>query len=153
MPNLDRRGFLRLSGAAGLVPFLPSVPARAVAATTNVPTSKALWAGIYAKSGSVPRFASVAGNMGLSNAAIQGVAARSVGVKIALSAAVNPITRAGNAVFRIEPVKADRLNNTGNVLRDIENAVLDEEIEATEGQERGAEPCGQSDAQDQPEKD
>lgn len=83
MPQFNRRGFLQLLGAASAAPLLPALPARAGVA--GMSTSKALWAGIYAKSGSVSEFVGVARGLGLSNAAVQGVSARSVGVRVAVA--------------------------------------------------------------------
>ncbi len=109
MPSFNRRGFLQLISTAAVTPFLPAMPTRAVAATASGSTSKALWAGIYAKSGSASKFVGVARNMGLSNAAIQGVSARSVGVRIALAAAAPSAPAQG----------------TGNLSRDIIRKIED----------------------------
>lgn len=72
---------------------MPALPGRAVAGASGVSASKALWAGIYAKSGSVPQFLSVARGMGLSDAAIRGVGARSVGVRVSVAAAAKTAHR------------------------------------------------------------
>ena len=93
MPDLNRRGFLQIAGAASVVPLLPALPAR-VAANSLSP-AKALWAGIYAKSGSAAKFAGVAQGMGLPPAAISGVSARAVGVR-AVVGAINAPTLAAN---------------------------------------------------------
>jgi len=89
MPHLNRRRFLHLLSAAGMAPLLPALAPNAVASAAHASTSKALWAGLYANSGSASKFVRVARNMGLSNATIQGVGARSVGVKLAVSAAMH----------------------------------------------------------------
>jgi hypothetical protein len=94
MPSFSRRGFLQFLSAASAAPFLPALPVRAAAAGAGASTSKALWAGIYAKSGSAPKFAGIARNMGLSNAAVQGVGARSVGVRLAATAMGNSASQA-----------------------------------------------------------
>ena len=94
MPKFNRRGFLQFLGAAAAAPLLPSLPVRAAGGAAGFSTSKALWAGIHANAGSVPRFVKVAQRMGLSNRAIEGVSARSVGVRIALAAQPRPLTRA-----------------------------------------------------------
>lgn len=126
MPNFNRRGFLQLLGAAGVAPLLPALPTRAMATTAGGSISKALWAGIYAKSGSVPKFAGVAQSMGLSNAAIQGVSARSVGVRVVLAAATNPIARTavtGKATMRANASsQSEPWNAARNILRDVERA-------------------------------
>ena len=87
MPSFNRRGFLQLASAAGIAPLLPALPAPAVAATGKSAISKALWTSLYAQSGSASGFVNVAKGMGLSNSAIQGVSARSVGIKVAINAA------------------------------------------------------------------
>jgi len=104
MATFNRRGFLQILGAAGAAPFLPALPGRAVAGARGVSTSKALWAGIYAKSGSVPQFLKVARGMGLSDAAIRGVGARSVGVRVSVAAAGHAGPSARDVVRGIERV-------------------------------------------------
>lgn len=89
MPSFDRRKFMQLLGAASVAPFAPAMPVRAARASASL--SKALWAGIYAKSGSAENFVHVARGMGLSNSAIQGVSARSVGARIAFGAATQSV--------------------------------------------------------------
>jgi hypothetical protein len=127
MPSFNRRGFLQLLGAAGLTPLLPSLPARAVATSASASTSKALWAGIYANSGSVPKFLSVARNMGLSNSAIQGVSARSVGVRVALTAATNPITKISGSSKTTwsssTSPQADPLNAARDIMHKVKRAL------------------------------
>ena len=85
MPSLSRRGFLQVVGFTSLAPFLPSMPVRTAAASGGMSASKALWAGLYANAGSTTEFVGLAKNMGLSNKAIQGVSARSIGVRVALA--------------------------------------------------------------------
>ena len=100
MSNINRRGFLQVLGAAGLSPFLPGMPARAAVAGGGVSASKALWASLYANSGSMSEFVGVAKNMGLSNTAIQGVSARSIGVRVALAASTETLTSTGAKTIR-----------------------------------------------------
>lgn len=114
MPGFHRRGFLQLISAAAVTPFLPAMPTRSVAATASASTSKALWSGIYAKSGSASKFVGVARNMGLSNAAIQGVSARSVGVRVALAATAPSA-----------PLKS-AAKTSSDILREIKEHVLSE---------------------------
>ena len=97
MPSFNRRGFLQLASAAGVAPLLPALSAPAVAATAKGSISKALWTSLYAHSGSASKFVNVAQNMGLPNAAIQGVSARSIGVKVAMSAAAPTLQRSAVA--------------------------------------------------------
>ncbi|MEP1585777.1 MAG: twin-arginine translocation signal domain-containing protein [Tateyamaria sp.] len=122
MPNFNRRGFLQFLSAAGVAPLLPGLPTPAVGAV-NGSVSKALWAGIYAKSGSAAKFVGVARNMGLSSAAIQGVGARSVGVRVALAAASNPMVHIGGAKDVAVPVHTERLKKAGKVLRGLERSM------------------------------
>ncbi len=123
MPNLDRRGFLNLLGAASVTPLLPALPARAVAARAPLSASKALWAGIYGKSGSVPEFLKVARGMGLSNSAIQGVSARSIGVKVAVAAA-QPVT---GLATRTAPAtrESDPIKHVKRVVRELDKLADD----------------------------
>lgn len=93
MPSFNRRGFLQLASAAGIAPLLPALPAPAVAATGKSAISKALWTSLYAQSGSASGFVNIAKGMGLSNSAIQGVSARSVGIKVAINAATPSLPR------------------------------------------------------------
>ena len=95
MPKMNRRAMLRMIGAASLAPFLPALPARAAMHSAPAASaSKMLWAGIYAKSGSGARFARVAQGMGLPQASVRGVAARSIGVRLAASALRPSLARA-----------------------------------------------------------
>ena len=131
MPTLNRRGFLQMIGAAGVTPLLPVMPARAVAGVAVTSPSKALWAGIYAKSGSAPQFLKVAQSMGLPNRAIQGIGARSVGVKLAITAATNPAARV--AVARgpaLVPSRTEPLKTARKILRDIDRFATAEPVEA-----------------------
>ncbi|MEO9517804.1 MAG: hypothetical protein ABJH45_09605 [Paracoccaceae bacterium] len=152
MPDFNRRGFLQLAGAAGITPLLPALPMRAVAATTSASTSKALWAGIYTKSGSVPKFVEAARGMGLSNTAIQGVSARSAGIKIALSTATSPITRMHATTRASLPSQAKGLKADRNLLRNLEGRLpfeTDEtNVEALQGTETQASETGPKVAQD-----
>ena len=100
MPNLNRRSFLQVLGAVGFSPYLPSLPVGAAAAKGGAATSKALWASLYANSGSATEFVGVARNMGLSNAAIQGVGACSIGVRLTLAATTQKLTHAATKAIK-----------------------------------------------------
>lgn len=76
MPELNRRFFLKMAGAAGLVPVLPALPAAASGGATS---SQMLWASLYARAGSAQGFAGVTQTMGLSGQAAQGVYAKVIG--------------------------------------------------------------------------
>lgn len=97
MPDMNRRSFMQLFGAAGLTPMAPlaplvqPAPARAALGASGSATSKALWTSLYAKAGSQAEFIGMSRNMGLSNAAIQGVSARSIGVRVAASTLTQPL--------------------------------------------------------------
>jgi len=129
LPDLPRRGFLQLVGAAGLTPFLPAIPAKA-AVTSGASVSKALWAGMYANSGSTAGFVSMAKNMGLSNTAIQGISARSVGVRMSLVAA-EKLTSAGAKPL---PSRASSKENISSV-RDTIERTFDRRIDRHSGDE------------------
>jgi hypothetical protein len=94
LPEFNRRGFFQLLAAVGATTLVPALPARAVVTGGGASVSKMLWAGLYAHSGSAPKFVGVAKGMGLSYAAIQGVSARSVGVRVAAAAATERLTAA-----------------------------------------------------------
>lgn len=130
MPSFNRRGFLQLLGAAGVTPLLPALPARAAVTTAGFSTSKALWAGIHAKSGSVSKFVSVARNMGLSGSAIQGVGTRSIGVRVAAAAVANPLPNVASAGKASLPSAVssptERLKAARNILRDFERGLTSE---------------------------
>lgn len=85
MPDMNRRSFFQVLGAASLAPFLPALPAQPAAAASGASVSKALWSGIYAKSGSASGFVHTARGMGLPATAIEGVSAKSVGVRVLAS--------------------------------------------------------------------
>lgn len=96
MPKIGRRSFLKYSAAAAASPLLPALPAReAIAGQSGMSASKALWASLYANSGTASNFVKTAQSMGLSNSAIQGVSARSIGVKLALSTQTNQLAAQG----------------------------------------------------------
>ena len=120
LPNFDRRGFMQMFGAAGLVPLMPALPATAVAATAPMPTSKALWAGIYSKAGSVPKFVDAARGMGLSNASIQGVSARTLGVRVSAAAAANQVSQVAGPRSGAVGQPAKLPKSPSEILRDIE---------------------------------
>ena len=129
MPSFNRRGFLQLLSAAGAAPLMPALPAGAVSASAKTSVSKALWSGIYAKSGSATKFVSVARNMGLPSSAIQGVSARSVGVRIAVVAAANPIGQspgAGHASLpSTTPANTEAMDSARNFVRDLRRSLSD----------------------------
>lgn len=91
MAELNRRNFLHLLGAAGFTPVVSSLPIQAASTGSTMSSSKALWASIYAKSDSKAEFISFTRSLGLSNTAIQGVSARSIGVKVTASSIAQPI--------------------------------------------------------------
>ena len=96
MPDLNRRSFLQIAGAAGVSPLFPGmVGSGAGVAKSSVSTSKALWASLYSNSGSVTEFVGFAKNMGLSNTAIQSVSARSLGIRVALAASTEKLAGTG----------------------------------------------------------
>ena len=115
--------------------MLPAPPIRTASTAAGASVSKALWAGIYANSGSAAKFANVAQGMGLSQPAVQGVAARSVGVKIARTAA----TSASPFFKRARPAMASKRaavpNYNGQKLRNfaekIQHVVTDKTTEAS----------------------
>ena len=125
MPSFNRRGFLQLASAAGVAPLLPALPAPAVAATAKGSISKALWASLYAHSGSASKFVNVAQNMGLPNAAIQGVSARSIGVKVAMSAAAPTLQRSAVASQTAPPNKqlGDVLEAPRKLMQQVNKSV------------------------------
>lgn len=121
MPQLSRRSFLQFLGATGLAPVLPMVPAPATAAVANASNlaatgggaasaSRALWASLYANSGSTAEFVGVARNLGLSNSAIQGVSARSIGVRVALAATTDKLAQVGAETLKSTPSPSPSLS-------------------------------------------
>lgn len=93
---MKRRRFLQVLAAFGAAPLLPALPAMPASAATSgtvsaSAASKALWAGLHANAASSSKFVSIARTMGLSNTAIQGVAARTVGVRLPISALARKI--------------------------------------------------------------
>lgn len=127
MPSFNRRGFLQILGAASIAPLIPTVPMRA-AATGAVPsTSKALWAGLYSNAGSTSKFVGIAKGKGLSNAAIQGVSARSIGVKIALASAPKALSDLAVRRPRLpSPAKPRTLKVPGDIKQTLKRTLLDE---------------------------
>ena len=136
MPSFNRRGFLQLLGVAGVAPLIPALPARAAATGGSVSTSKALWASLHATAGSTGKFVNLAKGMGLSNATIQGVSARSIGVKIALATAPNALTKAGRPKLGLPSVsKSKPLKVSQNIKRTLKRAILtdtDDETQAAD---------------------
>ena len=106
--------------------MLPALPVRAASRVAGGSASKALWAGIYAKAGSGPKFVGVARGMGLSNAAIRGVGARSIGVHVAVSAVSNGA--GSRAVLPARASGQSRLPELARtILRDTRRAVPDDD--------------------------
>lgn len=75
MPQLNRRRFLQMAGAASLAPAIPALPA---AAPRGVTSAQMLWASLYAKAGNAQSANGIASAMGISTEAAQGVYARLV---------------------------------------------------------------------------
>lgn len=75
MPQLNRRRFLQLAGAASLAPAIPALPA---AAPRGVTSAQMLWASLYAKAGNAQSANGIASAMGITAEAAQGVYARLV---------------------------------------------------------------------------
>ena len=88
MPDFTRRSILGMIGASSLAPMLPSGGVVMASPTPLPSVSKALWAGIHAKAGSSAAFVTSARNLGLSNTAIKGVGARTLGVHLAVGQGV-----------------------------------------------------------------
>ena len=124
LSTINRRSFLQVLGAASLAPILPALPARAAVASGGASASKALWASLYANSGSMSEFMGVARNMGLSNTAIQGVSARSIGARAVLAASKEKLTSASMKTVRpsLSP-SGERLNLRNHVEQAIENCL------------------------------
>lgn len=140
MPQFNRRGFLQLAGAASLAPVLPTLPARAAAASATISPAKALWAGIYAKAGSTGQFVEAARGLGLSQSAISGVSARTLGVRVAVRAVAQTMPPAHTtslpAPMRAKPAALKRpcdvLRRIERVLTVEDQAENEAEIEAPE---------------------
>ncbi len=140
MPDFSRRGFFQLLGAASVAPLLPIAP-RAAVAGGSASASKALWASLYANSGSKAKFVHIAKGMGLSNSAIQGVSARTIGVRIALASAAEASIKVSAPPLRRplapRPARAQvhRKINTlvERVLSDDDDKPLDELAVEIEG--------------------
>lgn len=79
MPQLNRRRFLQMAGAAGLAPAIPALPA---AAPRGATTAQMLWASLYAKAGNAQTANGLASAMGISSEAAQGVYARLVQTQV-----------------------------------------------------------------------
>jgi len=127
LPSFNRRGFLQLLGAAGVAPLVPAIPARAAALGGGISTSKALWASLHANAGSTGKFVILAKGMGLSNATIQGVSARSIGVKIALATAPNALTKTGTPKLGMPTVpKGKPLKIVQNIKRALKREILND---------------------------
>lgn len=131
MPSLSRRGFLQFAGAASVTPLLPAIPSNAVAAPAGASVSQALWKGIYAKAGSAPKFVGVAQGMGLSGRAIQGVSARSIGVKLVVPTAAKTAAKAAKpasaALGSVRPLMKSPISASGKAatkLNALAKAVL-----------------------------
>ena len=103
MPQLSRRGFMHIIGAASVAPALPALASQAAARPAALSASKALWKGLYAKAGSKAAFVGVAQNMGLSGPAIAGIGARTLGVGISAATTGGVAARTGVGT---EPVHA-----------------------------------------------
>lgn len=121
MVDVNRRGFLQILGATSVAPILPANAVKAAAAPTS--TSKALWASLYAKASSKAEFIGLSRNLGLSNAAIQGVSARSIGVRVMASAITNPV--AATQIASPSPTDMPRLRI--NIKDTLEKYFWDDE--------------------------
>jgi hypothetical protein len=131
VPSLNRRSFLQAVGAVGLTPLLPSIAGSgAGVAKGSVSASKALWASLYANSGSTAEFVGVARNIGLSNSAIQGVSARSVGVRLAVAASAETIS-AQSVKHAPPPLSANssKLNLRDQFKRGLDELLADDRLE------------------------
>jgi len=127
LSNINRRGFLQVVGAAGLAPFLPAMSTPTAVAGGGASASKALWASLYANSGSVSEFVAVAKNMGLSNTAIQGVSARSIGVRVALAASTETLTNVSANKARMPlDVGGENLEARSSVRRALDHCFSNE---------------------------
>jgi uncharacterized protein (DUF1501 family) len=92
MPNLNRRRFLQMTGAAGLAPALPAMPAAAVASGPAT-HAQLLWASLHARAGSAAGFADVTRLMGLSSQAAQGVYANVARLNVVTAHAATRLNR------------------------------------------------------------
>jgi len=129
VPDFSRRGFFQLLGAASVAPFLPTA-SRAALAGEAVSSSKALWTGLYANSGSTAKFVRVAQGMGLSNGAIQGVSARTIGVRIALATATEASVDAGAKTLRRSLAPRPDRTHVRRKIRGVVEHLLSEEDKA-----------------------
>lgn len=131
MPRLNRRTLFQFLGAAGAAAALPlpAAPRSAVAGSTA--TSQALWASLYAKSGSATGFAKVAKGMGLSRQAALGVGSRVAGVQIVAGTAHSAVPQPGkHSLWQRFNRAIDRLEGDVNESQDASGAVDDAEQQA-----------------------
>lgn len=64
MPVLNRRRFLQVASAAGLVPAMPALPA-AAPATSAYTSAQLMWAKLYAQAGNAPNVQGLARALGV----------------------------------------------------------------------------------------
>lgn len=102
MPELNRRNFMQIAGAASLAPMVPALPAAAATPSSGLSSAKLLWKGMYAQAGGTGQMAGVAKSMGVSGQVVRNVVAKTVhGQAIAVQTA----RRFGNAK-RVGPASA-----------------------------------------------
>ena len=90
MPRLNRRNFLQISSAAGLVPVLPPVSMGAAVSYTPS-TSQLLWTAMLKRANTAPKLAALSKTMGLSGRAAIGVSTQLAGAKLITSEVANSI--------------------------------------------------------------
>lgn len=135
MPKLNRRIFLQMTGAAGLMPVLP---ASRIAAAPKVAThAQMMWASLYARAGNVKSAADVARTMGVSGAAARGIFSK--------LAAANLLSAPGAHMLghmTTSPSKAGVVKSKASKLelRDmLRNALEEDEPEALEDEDSSEE--------------
>jgi len=75
MPNVNRRNFLQMTSAAGLVPMMPAMTMQA-ATVAPANTAKMLWAGMLLRANTTSKLVALGQTMGLSGRAAVGISAK-----------------------------------------------------------------------------
>ena len=124
MPELNRRRFLQVVGAAGLAPAIPALPVQAAAAPRAATAAQLLWASMYARAGTAQNAVGVARSLGVRSAAAQGVYANAVqsAAMVAHGATrLGRVASARSAAVRMSPAR--KAPNPRSMRMDIERLI------------------------------
>jgi len=117
MPKFNRRNFLQITSAAGLVPIMPAMLVQA-ATVAPVNAAQMLWAGMLSRANTGPKLAALGQTMGLTGRAAVGISAKLAAAQVIGSETASQIA-VQTSKLPVQPPRAWIGPKAQNMQRDI----------------------------------